>query len=434
MSNRTASIRLGRALVLALLAGGSPACRHDPPVRLAVAGPCPPAGGIFLFGAYSAKLGAGAGGGFIRDVAADSFTLGGLSYADGDKYEAEVRECIARGLKIAFRLCPLRTDGSRISTKNGEVSRAGSEQIDVWVEQIRQQVAAALGDPGLNGHIVAWYLMPEELRPWHPQEKALLQRMYDAVQALDPLRRPAWMYNPQRTTAARLLEMASWLDIFSMGIYPRRANNIHNRLQVRYALEQMKLANSRLEKPRPLLPVLEMFESSAYPGSSEDAALVESFVRHDAYCAIANGADGILVWSMGRRAGFSAYSDYYAAWAGISRETRELGLRDVISRGVPLDAVALSVVTGPVRVPFVWGTVSESYPPLSSRAWECDGRIYVVVVNSAEEEVGFTLRDATRRGIPGYRNLLTGEAYRLAGLSLRFSLPPRGVLLMASAE
>lgn len=434
MSIRRISVRVRAAPLLALLIFG-PVARGDQPAgRAAAADSELSSGDSYIFGAYSPRLGTGAGGGFIADLAADSFTLGGLSYADGEKYEAEVRECIVRGLKIAFRLCPRRPDGRRVSTHNDEVAKAAPDQIDAWVEQVRGQIKAVVADPVLDGHVAAWYLMPEELRPSQPREKELLQRLYDSVRALDPRRRPAWMYNPQHSTAERFVELGAWLDYFSMGIYPHHAGNDHNRLQVRHALEQMKLANARLGARKPILPVLEMFASADYPYRPAEAALIASFVRHDAYCALANGASGILVWSFGKRPGFSAYADYYAAWAGIARETRELGLREVFSDGVERDAVALSVVSGPARVPFKWGRFAESYPPLSSRAWEHRGRVYVLVVNSSEEPVGFVLRDTIRRGFSGYRNLLDRELYRFADSSLRLSLPPRGVLVMASEE
>ena len=108
-----------------------------------------------------------------------------------------------------------------------------------------------------------------------------------------------------------------------------------------------------------------MFESDQYTYSEQDAALIPEFVRHDAYAAFANGADGVLIYSMGFRSGFTNYETYYDAWSEIAHQLTNQGLKNVFQHGqVQNDATAI-VTAGQSKIVFDAFGFKETYPSLS---------------------------------------------------------------------
>ncbi len=432
------------------------------------------AANFFFIAPYAARTDPSTEGGTVQDVANDGFTALGLSYQTGDNYESELTEWLNTDQCLIHRLWPTRTVqnrrssdyfgsvGSLVRAANKkkcsqflvflgqksptliceEIVNASDEQMDIWVSQIEVTVLVAINDPVLNNRIVAWHLGPEELRHWEPREKELLQRIYTTVKKLDPLQRPAWMYNPQNSGVGNLAQMGPWMDALSMGIYPHRSNNDHGRIQVRHALKQMTTANallgySVLGFTKRVLPVLEMFEDLDYPYSEADATLIPTFVRHDAYAAFANGADGILILSMGFRQGFSNYSTYYDAWVDVAQQLTVLGLSDVFQHGQVQNTAIATVTSGESEIDFNFNfnfnfnlfDFDETYPSLSVREWVFDGKTHVLVVNSSEGEVSFQLDNITPTI---YRDIFTQEQHNGVNGVLRLLLPPLGVVMLKS--
>ncbi len=410
---------------------------------------------IFLLSPYSAKLGTGQGGGFINNVAEDHFSAGGLSYSGGSRYFSEIYEYMSNGIPIIYKLWATRTVpdpndpryfgpfGSFINyakiNSHGydEVADATVDQMNIWISQIEFQIQDAVNNPQLNPNIVAWYLGPEECRWWKAKEVELLSHMYNLVKTIDPNNRPAFMYNPQLATHERLLYLKDYLDFWTLGIYPHIAGNDHQRIQVRHQMEVMKEANRILivthnEPPKPIVPVLEMYESTTHPYNTADTTLITEFVRHDAYVAIANGATGILIWSMGNRSGFVNYSRYYRAWSQFSKETNEQGLRKVFLDGIIQNLAYIEVNTGQDSIQFIWNTVNETYPSLSFREWEFNGASYMLVVNSSEDSVGFTIRNINVLSGSIYWDMFNGAQYTITGDTLNMILQARGIAMLTS--
>ena len=62
-------------------------------------------------------------------------------------------------------------------------------------------------------------------------------------------------------------------------------------------------------------------------GGKPEATIIGYHSKNSAVnAAFANGADAIIIFSMGYRPGFNTYADYYQAWAQIARETLDLGI------------------------------------------------------------------------------------------------------------
>nr|MCH9675850.1 hypothetical protein [Gammaproteobacteria bacterium] len=397
-------------------------------------------------------------------VAQDGFTALGLSYQTGADYVAEQAHWLQTDLCLVRRLWPIRTvadEGDdayfgpvgtlvRASNKKSfpcfvpagagatecvieEINDATDVQMNLWVKQIEQLITDTVSDPVLNSRTIAWYMGPEELRGTS-RELELLRRIYDAVQSLDPKGRPAWMYNPQHSDATRLIVLGPWMDALSVGIYPNISNTVNQRIHVRHALTQMSIANEQLDVwgPRKAMwPVLEMFESEAQPYSLEEAALVPDFVRHDYYAAFANGAEGVLVYSLGYRPGFWSYAQYYDAWVAVLGETTELGLGAVFRNGELQSTASAAVLDGDATLDFVaWnGLAEETYPSVSVRDWVFENSTYVLLVNSAQTPVTIALT-----GIPVgvYKDLFTNATYATQGGEIHLELPSLGVVMLST--
>lgn len=184
------------------------------------------AANFFFIAPYAARTDPTQEGGTVQDVANDGFTALGLSYQTGDNYEVELTEWLNTDQCLIHRLWPTRTVKNAFSSdyfgsvgsliraaypkkvryELQEISGASDKQMNIWVNQIEATILDVIEDPERNNRIVAWYFGPEELRWWVPREKELLQRIYAVIKHLDPLQRPAWMYNPQHSDAKRLVQ------------------------------------------------------------------------------------------------------------------------------------------------------------------------------------------------------------------------------------
>ena len=191
----------------------------------------------------------------------------------------------------------------------------------------------------------------------------------------------------------------------------------------------MTSANESLRYPKRIIPVMEMFESSDHPIDAKDRLLIPSFVRHDAYSAFANGADGLLIFSMGFRDGFESYSTYYQAWSQIAGELKHLGIRDVIQNGALLNEASAHVTNGEAIISFKWPGINENYPSLSIRDWHHNNKDYILIVNSSEGNVSFILNNITS----GYfRDIFSDAIIDASTGYAKLSLPALGILFLES--
>lgn len=415
---------------------------------------------LCFIGGYSAKTSdnlSGLTGGWISDLANDKFTVAGPYYPLTPDWltgwmDTQISDCLKYNLRLAYTIVPRRTItdsespkyhglvGSPIRVANlnshgdDEVTDASDEQIEIWVADIEQQIRTAVADANRNEKISAWYLMPEEMRYWRDKELTLLRRMHEAVKRIDPLKRPTFMYEPQHSQAERLERTIPYQDIVTVGIYPHYSGNDHQRVQIRHTMTQIMQAIKSTESNALPIPALEMFENDERPYPPEDVSLIPTFVKHDAYCALANGAKGFLIWSMGRRSGFTRYTDYYNAWAGVSRELFRFGLDDVILYGKVLNEVTAVITSGQPRIRFQWlrkadGSyqIDATYPSISLRDWSYKLRRYLLIVNSSNESIEVTIRNL-KKGT--YQELFTRRKYNVKASSLTLSLSSFGVLIL----
>lgn len=434
---------------------------------------------LFILGGYAPRLSRDDDppeGGRIEEMADDHFTVVGPYYARtdwGDNWMFEQAEdCREHDMCLAYTIQPkvnchddpdehcLEYEAEhyrRVELELGDVPSESEMDDDTflahlndWIEDVEEQVSRAIEDPEVNERIAIWVIQPEEMRHWIGREMQLLRRMYEKIRETDPLERPIMMHEPGRSSVERLVAHIPYQDILSVGIYPHFAGNTHNRLQVRHAMTVMMQAIGCL-KPGPTalpVPTLEMWDADepfeeAHPGEAYPLgpADIPRFVTHDAYCAFANGAQGFFIWSMGKRPATAerppftiTYSDYYNAWAEVTKKLHDWQLKEVILKGRVLDGISAVVTAGEENIRFFWPhpedeekNIDETYHSLSLRAWAYRLNTYILAVNSSEEPVEFMLN-----GMPNgtYEELFTEVNYTTSDGSISLSLPALGVLLL----
>lgn len=160
--------------------------------------------------------------------------------------------------------------------------------------------------------VVAWYLQPEEIRPWKSNEMQFFRHAVNAIHQADPSNRPVFTYDPGNRDAAQMTATGEIEDILARGIYPNYAGFGRARVYVRWSIDQMSNAQRELRGRGHtvlLWPVLEMFANSPVAGIP-----VQTLVRHDVLSVLAGGAQGIMIFSMRPRSDFTDYNAYLEAY------------------------------------------------------------------------------------------------------------------------
>jgi len=345
-----------------------------------------PKGRIFPFSFFSAALEGFSHGGesgyqaALKAYKADGFTMIGPQYALNHRAP---RDAASIGLKAIYAI------GSD-EQGNNWFSFTSDPPSTFDPEEVAQRVTAAVKAVSDDSTIAWWYLEPEELRSWKPNEMLYLETVSNAIRNADPLKRPIWMYEQNHRDAKGLLPLLKYLDVCGKGAYVNYAHQRESRIWVRWTLEQEVKASREAER-RGVIPILvpEMFEQP--PAGTE--FLVPTWVRHDVYLGLVFGAKGIVVYSMAPRQGFSAHEDYYTAYAKAAREiTGEQGFGQVFLFGETRDDLRIEVTGGPRTImqadTFGAGLGrSLEYPSIAFYNAAYGKDRYLFVVNSANEAV-----------------------------------------------
>ena len=227
--------------------------------------------------------------------------------------------------------------------------------------------------------VAAWYVLPEELRPWSESELDYLAWVRATVRAHDPKGRPLLSYQPNHRRHEELATISTSLDVVTRGLYANFVGATHSRAWVRAGAETIAAATADGQAP---WAVLEMFEQ---PGRTD---AIEAWVRHDVYASLVGGARGVLVFSGFPRRDFPAYATYLEAYLAVTRELNgSAALATPLLRGVPLGDPGVELVSGPRTVAVDVGGRSERLPALGARAVRFGGGTWLYLVNSAEAPI-----------------------------------------------
>ena len=216
---------------------------------------------------------------------------------------------------------------------------------------IREDVAAKVRKAiAQYPYIAFFYVSPEERRWWRANEFEYVRCLFEAIHANDPAGRPVFMYMPGHYESKSVAKYADRLDVLGKGVYVNHHGFKKNRVWVRYSVEGLKQAAAGAQRPKVILPVLEMM---AAPGA-EELPLVSAWARHDAYLSMLCGAHGFAIFSLHNRPALrKAYSSYYDAYKQVALEltSEKHGfLGEIFLFGERRDDVRLEVIQGPAEL------------------------------------------------------------------------------------
>ena len=214
---------------------------------------------------------------------------------------------------------------------------------------IAKQAAEAIADPA----VCWWYVTPEELRHWIPQEIEYLEAAKKAL-ASDPQKRPVWMYEPTHRDAASLVITGKYQDIIGKGFYTSIAGFKDDRVWIRWSAEQEMEALKKLGRKSEL--ALVMPELSADPDPVEEP-LIPTWVRHDVYGGLIHGCKGVAIWSLFKRPEVAkTHEAWMTAYATVARElTGPKALGQVFLFGEARKSLVITQTSGPPTVQLLLG-------------------------------------------------------------------------------
>jgi hypothetical protein len=281
---------------------------------------------------------------------------------------------------------------------------------------------------------VAWWDLPEEMRPWSPRELKVLTDYTAWTRAGDPARRPTYEYTPNNRNAAELARIVPNVDILGVSCYCEEMRMPH--AWVRYKIQETGLHGIALAGATvgadylrgQKIPVAILF-------CAKDAKTglmpVSDQTYHDFWSAIVSGAQGIGVY---------AYHHAMRDDPSLARNFKRLSeaatqisgpekLGDVILRGETCPTVVAEILSGPEKtVSFRPPTekVDFQYSSLNLLAKAKDGIEWVIAVNSTDQPV-----TARVSGLPPIGNRVTvpfeNRTLAFASGSLTDRLEPWGV-------
>lgn len=356
-----------------------------------------PRGDLFPIGGYISSP--------ARDLAA-GFTLAGPSYGKQNADEV-LAQCEALGMPFIYSV--------------GLSKRLLRSETPPTVEEIRETIAEQVRRVAKHDLIYAWYLTPEELRYWQENEIEYLKIASETIRETDPKKRPVWMYEPGHRTREDLMKTFSYQQIAGKGIYTNYSGWEKDRAWVRWTFDQQQQAIDAVNPGMLAFAIPEMFRQP----SEESLHLIASWVRHDCYTALLEGAEGIVVFSFAQRGRFPARAAYYEAYAGVARElTGDLKLGTVFLRGEAAAVPGFEQLSGAKEVEFQTkgkNGVLVRLPALRMKGFTWSGSNYFFLVNSSSDQVSIRFNEGR-----DWRPLLHGQA-SLAPDRRTLELEPWGV-------
>lgn len=340
-------------------------------------------------------------GGFSGDVDRDmeaGFTIVGPVYSGK---EERLAEAIAYDQPIIY---PIGLDMNFLK-------RNDMPAVQMTPEEIREAVMQQVKEVADHDHIVWWYLVPEEMRTWRAKEMEYLDTAAAAIREADPKKRPIWMYDPNHRGASSMARIFQVTDIVGKGAYTNYAGKQDERIWIKWGMEQQAEAIKQGKKPGISLLVPEMFRNA------EDSDAIRGWVRHDVYLGLLEGAQGVMIFSFGRRANFSHFGTYFDAYAEVAKELTEgEKLGEVFLFGERRKEIETKVIKGPKKVEMLFEaskvTTPIKYSTLQSADIALGENRYLFLVNSSNEEMEVEVTgvpDNARWEILFAEGALTGE-------------------------
>jgi hypothetical protein len=265
-----------------------------------------------------------------------------------------------------------------------------TNKVEWPAAKVQQWIKALAGNPN-----IAWWDLPEEMRPWMESELKLLGDYTALTRANDPQRRPTYEYTPNNRNAAQIAGVVPRVDIIGLSCYCEAYHMPH--AWVRYKVQESGLHGIALAGATPggdylhgqKIPVAVLYCAK---DDKADTVATPDEMYHDFWSAIVSGAQGIAVYAYHHAQNDDpALPDNFQrlneAASQISGPER---IGDVILWGRLDPNVNVEILTGPERtVQFRPSTEKKyfQYPSINllSKAW--NGSLYVIAVNSTDQAI-----------------------------------------------
>ncbi len=348
-----------------------------------------PQGRLFPFSFYSTGGGSVTRRGVLLPEAErladqDKILKGGVTLV-GPQYELNdisLKEASRYGFKLIYSICP-EIDGKAVN-RQFFLELAKNRQT-FCEDKMSRAIAEKVRNAASCKEIAWWDITPEELRYWMPEEIRYLKLAKKVIQENDPLKRPAFMYEPGHRDAAALAKLLPYQDLCIKGSYLNYSGMKKRRVWARYSMEQQMEAICLAGLPQ-IVPIAlpEMFQQP----ETGDRKRIPLWVRHDVYAMLVAGAKGVLVFSASKRPDFTAREEYLNAYLEVCRElTGPLNLGQVFLFGRSCRDLELTVLEGPKEIVLKNRTLQKTYPSVAMANLSYDGSRYVILVNSSEQPV-----------------------------------------------
>ena len=301
-----------------------------------------------------------------RDLT-NGFTVAGPVYGNQTPY---LEQCFTKGWPVMAHI------GPRFSFFGKTAAQSRYNEATLR-QQIETQVQALAG----HKEIVWWAVVPEELRPWRPEEMKYLSIVCNTIRDTDPQRRPIYHYNPNHRNADTLLPIARQVDVLAKGCYVNHVGRKRDRAWVRWSIEQelQAIGQAGCSNAIPLL----MPELCQDPAPAEDKE-IRNWVRHDVYLGLCSGAKGVLIWSLyPRKEVRRTWQLWYDAYAECAKELNgEAALAQVFLFGKRRSDLQVCLVKGESTARLTLGGSAE--PTTTSSAKRAKREIKLAAWTSAE--------------------------------------------------
>jgi len=247
----------------------------------------------------------------------------------------------------------------------------------------------------------AWFVEPEELRWWMPEEMGYLAVVADEIHNYDPHGRPVTMYNANHLSAANLEWVASYgIDWTVGGLY---ATQISFDTRGPYIAERIRrivsATDASLTTPIPVFELTSDYDPvdlSGLQAALSNVSMAEAIrhvVRHDVYQGLIGGVRGVQIWSgCNCRAGLTTYSEQIESYISVAKDVNgELALKDVFLQGAPRKDFVVNQLTGPTTVSDGEATI----PTVGIKDLAYGTSRYVFLVNSSNSPLNIEVSALT---------------------------------------
>lgn len=274
---------------------------------------------------------------------------------------------------------------------------------------------------------ISWWDIPEELRYWISSEYQIVRNFPDLIREYDSRKRPTFMYIPGHYNTEGVENYVPYLDIIPASCYTNYQNlpNIYIRWSIERTQKAIRNKGYRIGKDylnneKTVIAILELFE--------QEISLSEEGTWHDFWLTIACDVEGIQVFSHFYR---NSSPTLKKSW-NILNKAVEIFKENNIDKAILFgNNISLrdKVLEGPNSAPiFTMQDITYNYPSLKILAKQYQDTTYVIVVNSAEEEVIFQITDIPPL-IIGAKIILSSKIYEIKNQTITDTLNSLNVAL-----